>query len=194
MVLRASDLPGWQAVPHNSSNTGRDKQINAQLSACLQVTSTLLSQDNTSASADSPDFSMDSGAAQVQDSVEIDRTQTSIDAGFAVVQAAGFPVCLNAAFKSALQAQAAGAATVTDVETTTLDVTPLLDKTVATRTTVSLAVRGLSGPLFADFIFMRKARVVAVLFFLNGGTPFDVNQQRLLMDVVANRYTAAGAV
>jgi hypothetical protein len=192
MVLKASDLPGWDAVAHSSSNSSQDKQIDAQLSSCLHVDSTLLSQDSAAASADSPDFSMNSGTTEVQNSVEIDTTQASVDQGFALLQRADFPGCLNQAFKTAFLDRATNGATITGVTTTALAVTPLLTQTVATRTTITLAVRGLTVPVFADFVFMQKARVIAFFFFLHALTPFDTNEARLLTDIVANRITAAG--
>ncbi len=195
LVLKASDLPlDWESAPHDPGNA-QDKEIGQQLATCLNVKSTAFDEGpGVSASADSDDFSQNGGATAVWNTVSIERTTSDAAQLLAVVRRSDWPRCFNQAFKTAFSNTDTGEATVTDVTTKNLNVTQALEKSVATRTTITIASQGITVPAYADFVFMQRGRVVGLMMFIDTSTPFDTSLQQKLITTVANRISSANIV
>jgi len=189
IVFMASDLPeGWEPGLTGSD----DATTAAKLAACLHVATTVFAHGPGVAFAASPNFEVNSGETAVHDSVTIGASDAVVDKGMSVLEGAAWPACVNGILKSALQGTAEPAAIkITGATTSFLNVTPLLDKTIATRTRLGVSAAGRVEPVYADLIVMREGRVVVLLYFINARTPFDAGLELQLMTSAANRVTTA---
>ena len=156
----------------------------------LHVGSTVLTHGPEVASADSPDFATKDDETQVHNSVTIGTSDAAVDQGMSVLEGPAWPACVNTVFKSTLQGTPEPSAVkITGVTTNSLNVTPLLDETIATRTRLNISSEGQTEPVYVDLIIMRKSRVVELLYFIQTTSPFNRDLEQQFMTTAANRVT-----
>ncbi|MDQ1393344.1 MAG: hypothetical protein QOF30_2321 [Acidimicrobiaceae bacterium] len=187
-LFKASDLPNnWQSTPRHHS-TSNQERIAAQLIACDHDSSKV----HWSATTESPDFTTPNGVTLARNDVDVGSTTSDAEQLLVYAQRPEWPTCLNAAITPQYE-NTFPDAKVTGSTTSALKAPAVLDKIVATRTTVTFNAPSGTISLYADFVILQYHRFIATLFFRDIITPFDTGLQQQLITTVANRIKAAAA-
>ncbi len=179
--LEQSDFPsGWTSAPHQASP--EETASLQQLTQCVGIPDLA---GHTSATAQSPDFSM--GQATTASSiVTFVKTTSEASNDLAAFQSGKTPDCLKQ-FVQAIIKQRLPGATPANLEVRQLQFPTLKDGTAAYQASFTVPVAGTNLPVYADFIYFRAGRAELTMATVNPGSPFDSKLEQNLANKMAAR-------
>jgi hypothetical protein len=184
LLLKPSDLPGWKATPDQKDPA--DKAFDDQLAACVGRPSPTT---YTTASADSPNFSM--GNAEVSSQAQFVRTVEDFKADVAAVRGPKYAPCVRNGLARFLPRQLPPGASLQSIAVKPLPIAGYGEFSARFRATITLLIQGQPVSVYQDAILLGKGRVELTASFSNMGQPFDPALAQALVTKLSTRLEAA---
>jgi hypothetical protein len=183
IVLRADELPGWDAATHDT----RADDFTAVAPTFRRCAGLPDEEVPDGPDASSPDFSRRSGAFQVRSSVS--RLDTAADAARAVgsFEQARSADCLTDSVERSTRGNLPDGVTLGTVHTEAVDLGIDADASASLRTTMALHVRGSAFDVVIDNVLLADGPWFGRLSFVSTGAPFEEALQRKLLAAVTTR-------
>lgn len=187
-LLLLSDFePGWSEVPRSDDETAA--RVGRDIAECAGSDEDEV-MDFGGAKAKSGDFTSPGGDS-VNNSVAVAPSLDAAAERMAVFESADFATCIHDVYEDAMKSAFDDiGATLDELTVAKLNVTPVGDKTVALRVTVSGTKDGVSEDLYTDTVLVQSGRMVTSVNFQSSFTPFDIDETERIVGLVASRMTA----
>ena len=197
-VLKLSDLPfGWAANPHNSSGPDLPKSVETKFLACAHLPKRFVDNTNDNQpNADSPDFTKGTigagPAAEVDSSVELDRTVADISEPLSYFADPSTTKCFDPLFRAefALALRGDKGVSLQDFAFRALSVASVGDQAAGFQGRVTITGPKASIPIEFDLYFVRKGRAIAMLTTVAFSVPFDQAFAQSLLEKMVGRLSA----
>jgi hypothetical protein len=197
-VLTLADFPlGWTSNPHDtSSSSGPPPAVQRAVIACAHLPQRFLdNRADTQPNVNSADFTkgvVGAGpAAQIQSSVELDRTVRDISQPLAQLAAPGAAACFAPLFRSEFS-QGLGkhpGVSLADFSLNALSVGSIGDQSAGFQSRVTIVGQRASINLEVDLYFVRVKRAIVVLSAIAFSVPFDQGFAQTLLEKMVGRLT-----
>jgi hypothetical protein len=125
-------------------------------------------------------------ATQARSTVEY-GSEPSATAAANALSGPKFQDCANQAFKADVERSKPEGSTAGSVQVAPRDFGQFGQKTLAWRINATVNLQDLQVPLFQDFLVIFNGGTVIRLFFLNPGSEFPQNLERMLVEKVVSR-------
>ena len=198
-VLEVSDLPfGWAANPHDDSGPDLPKPVETKFAACAHLPKRFVDNKNDDQpNADSPDFTKGTvgagAAAEVDSSVELDRTVSDISEPLSHFADPDTTKCFDPLFRAELALALRGdqGVSLQDFAFRALSVGSIGDQAAGFQGRVTIVGPKASIPIEFDLYFVRKGRAIATLTTIAFSVPFDQAFAQSLLEKMVGRLGAA---
>jgi hypothetical protein len=197
-VLKLADFPlGWTSKPHDTSNSpGPPAAVQHEVVRCAHLPQRFLdNRADTQPNVNSADFSkgiVGAGpAAQIQSSVELDRSVTDISQPLTQLASPAAATCFAPLFRSefALGVSKDPGVSLADFSLNALSVGSIGDQSAGFQSRVTVVGPRASISIELDLYFVRVKRAIAVLTATSFSVPFDQLFAQTLLDKMVGRLT-----
>jgi len=195
-VLKLADFPlGWTSQPHDSSNSsGPPPAVQRAVVACAHLPQRFLDNAaDTQPNVNSADFTkgvVGAGpAAQIQSSVELDRSVRDISEPLSQLAAPAAATCFAPLFRSefALGVSKDPGVSLADFSLKALSVGSIGDQSAGFQSRVNVVGPRASIPIELDLYFVRVNRAIVVLSATAFSVPFDQSFAQTLLEKMVGR-------
>ncbi len=183
IVLTSADLPGFTLEPDepDDDSTGSFKE-------CVKD-NPLLTGDNKPRSTDGAGFTRDDGNLRVQSGAFVAEKVDEARSAFSDIAAALGGDCLREGLARTVREGADPGVIVRDVTSEPLPELEVADDYAATRLAVPIEAGRERITLHVDMTFLREGRILAGVFTLRAGTPFDDAERTRLVRLLGERVS-----
>jgi hypothetical protein len=201
-ALKLTDFPlGWTATPHSdagdSSDTPAERVAEKNVETCSHLPKRFFdNKSDDQPSVDSPDFSKGQvgagAAAQIQSSVELDRSAKAISEPLSYLALPRTAQCFGPFFKVVFQESVAKTpgVSLTGFSFAALSVGSLGDQSAGYQGRVTITGPKASIPLEFDLYFVRVNRAIIEMTATAFSIPFDQTFAQALLEKMVGRLKA----
>jgi hypothetical protein len=191
-VLTQSDVPaGFTGTPHTDSGDPPE-QTKRDFANCLHTDFTFFDETKGAQKANGPDFKNSDTDAEIDNSIEIDPSKSTVDKGYKLFQNSSMEECLGKLFdtviKQAQQGDTSGSTATFGASTVgRFAVDGIGDRGLGFRIVTPVTTGEGSTNAYIDFLLAQRGRAIIQLSSQTFDTEPDRNQELQLMKLMSDR-------